>query len=69
MSNLNIFAAPRAFEAIVKILKDLLPSGQRNRVYMFGYDRTAWREHLTRLIDDDQIPVAFGGNRTNREMN
>jgi len=59
--------APRAFETIITLMKGLIPESRRDLFRVFGYDKAEWRAYLSKIVDDDQIPAAFGGTRPSRQ--
>lgn len=55
--------APRSFQVIMRLLKNLLSPQAQKIIHVFGFNKAEWRKHLSKFVDDNQLSKQFGGTK------
>ncbi|KAL7631160.1 UNVERIFIED_CONTAM: hypothetical protein RMT77_018541 [Armadillidium vulgare] len=62
-----VINAPKAFSVAFNILKPFLSEKTLNKIKIHG--KNGWKEGLLKMIDEDQLPVHWGGTMTDPDGN
>lgn len=61
-----VINAPRIFPLAYSLVKPFLSEATKRKIHILGSN---WKEHLLRYIDEDQLPVHWGGTCTDPDGN
>ena len=56
-------AAPTIFEAVLELVKPIMSPASKRDLSMHGVRKADWVPSVLKLIDADQIPPQYGGNK------
>jgi len=57
------YIAPWYFNILFQIVKRVLSGNTLKKVQIFGHDHNEWEPVLRKMIDKEELPKQFGGNR------
>jgi len=57
------FNAPRIFNNLVQILKQVITRSTANVVEVYGVDKSEWSRVLLDVFPAEELPLSFGGTK------
>ena len=64
-----VINAPKIFSLLYSMIKPFMHEKTKNKVQIYSYDAAQWKAALLEDIDPQELPVCYGGTKTDPDGN